>query len=193
MNPNLPNPFNVTKAVDFSDQQISDYWVDLPGGVGFRELMKPASPMPMLILGGKGSGKTHLLRYFSYPLQRLRNDDLAAGLRDEGYVGIYLRCGGLNASRFSGKGQSDEAWATLFQQYMDLWLAQLYLETMTDAITADQLASHETKICTRVTALSMFRLNLDRKRCQISGQHYARGSARWMSPSTMRRSRDASR
>ena len=27
------NPFNITKAVDFSDQEINDYWVDLaPSG-----------------------------------------------------------------------------------------------------------------------------------------------------------------
>src|SRR5947208_1367469 len=95
------NPFNVTKAVDFDDQQIRDYWVDLPGGAGFRDLVKPTSPMPMFILGGKGSGKTHLLRYFSYQLQRLRSQVPLKGVQSEGYVGVYLRCGGLNASRFA--------------------------------------------------------------------------------------------
>lgn len=141
------NPFNVTKAVDFDDKQIGEYWVDLPGGVGFRELVKPTSPMPMLILGGKGSGKTHLLRYFSYPLQRLRHGDaVLAGLQSEGYIGVYLRCGGLNASRFTGKGQSAEAWSMLFQQYMDLWLAQLFLETMTDALSSHVIAEAEARL-----------------------------------------------
>ena len=99
------NPFNVTKAVDLDDKQIGDYWVDLPGGGGFQELVRPTSPMPMIILGGKGSGKTHILRYCSYQVQRmLHKSDVGAGLQEDGYIGIYLRCGGLNASRFSGKG-----------------------------------------------------------------------------------------
>ena len=134
------NPFNVTKAVDLDDKQIGDYWVDLPGSGGFKDLVKPASPMPMIILGGKGSGKTHILRYCSYQVQRRRHDtDVVAGLRQEGYVGIYLRCGGLNASRFSGKGQTAEAWAALFHQYMDLWLAELFLTTVGDALPAADL------------------------------------------------------
>lgn len=147
------NPFDVTKAVDFDDQQIRDYWVDLPGGVGFRDLVKPTSPMPMFVLGGKGSGKTHLLRYFSYPLQKLRHKHAVEGLQEEGYVGVYLRCGGLNASRFSGKGQKSEAWATLFRQYMDLWLAQLYLGIVTDAIGTDTLNQSGRQLCQSVVDL----------------------------------------
>jgi hypothetical protein len=140
MTSRLPNPFNITKAVDFSDEEIRDYWVDLPGGPGFHEMAKPASPMPMLILGGKGSGKTHLMRYFSYPLQKLRHSqDIAAGLVAEGYIGVYMRCGGLNAARFSGKGQEVEKWNSVFCYYMDLWLAQLTIDTVRDAFSVKGL------------------------------------------------------
>ena len=141
------NPFNVTKAVDLDDKQIGDYWVDLPGSGGFMDLVKPTSPMPMIILGGKGSGKTHILRYCSYQVQRIRHDgDVGAGLQKEGYIGIYLRCGGLNASRFSGKGQTEEAWSALFQQYMDLWLAELFLTTVRDAVPAVQLSRSSVRV-----------------------------------------------
>ena len=146
---NMPreNPFNVTKAVDLDDKQIGDYWVDLPGSGGFKDLVKPTSPMPMIILGGKGSGKTHILRYCSYQVQRMRHEsDVGVGLQKEGYIGIYLRCGGLNASRFSGKGQSEEAWSALFQQYMDLWLAELFLTTVSDAFPAVQQSRSSVRI-----------------------------------------------
>ena len=97
----LANPFNITKADDFSDQEINDLWVDITSGDGFSRLVKPTSPMPMYILGGKGSGKTHLMKYFSYPLQKIRHaKDVVAGVCKDGYLGFYLRCGGLNASRF---------------------------------------------------------------------------------------------
>src|SRR3546814_449440 len=66
------NPFNITKAVDFSDQQVLDTWVDLPTAGGFFELADPTSPMPLLLLGGKGSGRTHLMRYFSYRSEERR-------------------------------------------------------------------------------------------------------------------------
>jgi len=66
MSPRLANPFNITKAMDLSDEQIDRFWVDLPGG--HAEIGNPASPMPMLISGGKGSGKTHLMRHYSFAL-----------------------------------------------------------------------------------------------------------------------------
>ncbi len=131
----FPNPFNITKAVDFSDQEINDYWVDIPTDDGFAAMAKPTSAMPMLILGGKGSGKTHLMRYFSYPLQKIRHGaDILGGIQKDRYIGIYLRCGGLNSARFRGKGQSDEVWADVFAYYMELWLAQLILGTVMSAV-----------------------------------------------------------
>jgi len=153
MTEQLVNPFDVTKAVDFDDQQIHGYWVDLPGGAGFRDLVKPTSPMPMFVLGGKGSGKTHLLRYFSYSLQKLRHAIPIEGVREDGYIGVYLRCGGLNASRFIGKGQSAEAWATLFQQYTDIWLAQLFLGIVKDAVPATTISGVEKSLCEAVVEM----------------------------------------
>ncbi|RZJ83601.1 MAG: hypothetical protein EOO20_22505 [Chryseobacterium sp.] len=124
MNNNPNNPFNVTKAVDLSNKQINEYWVDIAGDRGFMQIIKPTSPMPMLILGSKGSGKTHVMKYFSFELQKLRSvGEIKHMISSDGYIGIYMRCGGLNAGRFSGKGQNDEAWITVFSYYMDLWLA----------------------------------------------------------------------
>jgi hypothetical protein len=149
------NPFNITKAVDFSDQEIHDYWIDIPESGGFQQLVKPTSAMPMFILGGKGSGKTHLMRYFSYPLQKIRHrDDIPAGLKQDGYIGIYLRCGGLNSGRFKEKRQANEAWESVFAYYMDLWLSQLVVSTVIDAYTGNaQLISQQEIICRAIFGL----------------------------------------
>jgi hypothetical protein len=126
------NPFEVTKAVDFTDAQIAATWVDLPGG-GFVTLADPKSPMPTFLVGGKGGGRTHLLRYFSYALQRLRHsEDLLAGVQADGYLGIYFRCEGLNSSRFAGKRQEAETWEAVFSYYTDIWLARLTVDLIAD-------------------------------------------------------------
>lgn len=149
------NPFNITKAVDFSDQEINDYWVDMPSGASFAAMAKPTSPMPMLILGGKGSGKTHLMRYFSFPLQRIRyRADVLGGIQRDRYIGIYLRCGGLNSARFRSKGQSEEVWSDVFAYYMELWLSQLAITTILSAVGGTpELAERELEVVNHLAGL----------------------------------------
>ncbi len=147
------NPFAVTKAVDFSDEEIQDLWVDLSDDGGLLDLARPSTPMPMLIVGGKGSGKTHLMRYLSASAQHIRAQDggFAYAVRNDGYVGIYIRLSGLNASRFSGKQQADEKWRDVFAYYMELWLGQHVLRTAEDFL-ADIAQASRTSLLSRLTA-----------------------------------------
>ena len=125
------NPFSVTKAVDFSDRQILKYWVDFHDGNGLTELADPTSQTPMIIEGGKGSGKTHLMRYLTLTSQLLRRtDSVEEMLARDKYIGIYVRFSGLNASRFKGKNQSSDLWLDVFGYYAELWLGQLLLESV---------------------------------------------------------------
>ncbi|MEQ8908711.1 MAG: hypothetical protein RIC95_05935 [Vicingaceae bacterium] len=125
------NPFNITKAVDYSDEEINKFWVDIPGGQGFHDIVKPTSAMPMIILGGKGSGKTHIMRFFSYSLQKLRHKESPLqGIIEDGYLGVYMRCSGLNSNRFAGKQQEKDTWKVVFAYYMEIWLTQLLLNNV---------------------------------------------------------------
>lgn len=138
------NPFAITKAVDFTDQEIVDYWVDFDeqnnsDGHGFFRMIDPVEKMPKIILGGKGSGKTHVLRYFSYSVQKIRHNaqNLYEGILGEGYLGIYLRCSGLNSNRFSNKGISSDVWRALFDYYFELGIAQIFLENISEVLELD--------------------------------------------------------
>ena len=127
------NPFTVTKAIDFNDGEILEFWVNTPTAADDTpDLTRLNSPMPIFLLGGKGSGKTHLMRYHSFKLQSLRfgreDLDIRRGIEQDGYIGIYLRCSGLNSGRFSGKRQPEERWREIFAYYVELWLAQHILE-----------------------------------------------------------------
>jgi len=126
----MRSPFEVTKAVDLDDPQIERTYVAFKGRE--RAIVDPASPMPQFLTGVKGGGRTHLMRHFSFALQSSRQKRPLLEIQTDGYLGVYFRCSGLNGSRFTGKGQSSEIWATVFSYYMDLWLTELLLATVVD-------------------------------------------------------------
>ena len=145
-----PNPFEVTKATDLDDAQIAATWVDLPSAGGFRSLIDPKSPVTRFVLGGKGSGRTHVMRYYSSSLQAIRiREQGQSALDGDGYVGVYVNSTMLNPGRFSGKGQNDDTWKAVFFYYFDLWLSLRIL------MAADELwaaCGHGTRISDTVTA-----------------------------------------
>lgn len=122
------NPFDVTKAVDYTDFELYKYWVDLDNDKGFSLMMKPTTLMPMIILGSKGSGKTHIMKYFSYELQKIRceaeNHSLQEGLAKEKFIGVFIRCTSFNAETFSGRGVSEELWSTIHAYLWELWVGE---------------------------------------------------------------------
>ena len=147
------NPFDLTRAADYSDEQIKDYWVDFHGPGGLVSLIEPRGKTTKLILGGKGSGKTHLMRYCSFPVQRLRStSNLLATIKEEGYVGIFMRTTILETGRFQGKGQTAEQWAALFNYYFEIRLSEELLATLV-RISRDCPEEAE---------------NLDRAACQVA-------------------------
>jgi len=133
------NPFDLTKASDFSDSEIFDYWVDLTGpddGPGLISVLKPTLVMPMLLLGGKGSGKTHLMRFCSAPVQAMRNGgNLADSVEQEGYLGVYLLSDDLNTGRFRGKGQAEDVWSAIFSYSFELWLSHVLMSTLRELVS----------------------------------------------------------
>lgn len=149
------NPFNLTKANDFSDEQIQEFWVDISEGGGLLGMLKPTSPMPMLVLGGKGSGKTHLMRYCSFELQKLRakGRNFLDSIESERFIGIYVRCEGLNANRFALKGQPSDVWNDAFQYYMELFLSELLLRHIEELLAGNEFNDEESAFVAEVSGL----------------------------------------
>lgn len=65
------NPFALVRASDYTDEQINALWVEI-GPTVINAIIEPRSRTSKFILGGKGTGKTHLLRHYAYPVSRLR-------------------------------------------------------------------------------------------------------------------------
>ena len=136
----------LVKANDLDDEQIRNLWVPFAESGGRLPFFDPSTMMATVVLGGKGSGKTHLLRYHSFPVQGLAYDeqgDWERNIREDRYVGVYSIAGGLNGSRFRGKGISEDTWSQLFRYYVDLWLAQSLL------FVVKRIADHVEDVRTR--------------------------------------------
>jgi hypothetical protein len=146
------NPFDITKAVDYTDAEIYKYWVDLGNeNQGFEGLIKPDTLMPMIIVGSKGSGKTHVMKYFSYELQKIRcmaqSASMQEGLAREKFIGIYIRCSGFNSDKFSGKGVSAELWSILHSYFWELWVGERLVNVLIDLLKSGLLEDvNETEI-----------------------------------------------
>jgi len=133
----ISNPFDITKAVDYTDSDIYKYWVDLgDDNQGFEGLIKPDTLMPIIIVGSKGSGKTHVMKYFSYELQKIRcqaeASSMQEGLAKEKFIGIYIRCSGFNSDKFNGKGVNAEIWSILHSYFWELWVGERLVNVLID-------------------------------------------------------------
>jgi len=116
------NPFNITKAVDLTNAQIRETWVNLPGDSS-PHVANPRSGMPMLLLGGKGSDVRTYFGNFSYPVQLCERAAFSMkGIAMMATSGYICRCGRSHASRFRGLLFKRPAWASLFALLLDLWL-----------------------------------------------------------------------
>lgn len=141
------NPFDLVKASDFSAAEIVEYWVDISNtDGGLVQLLQPKLRTPTLILGGKGSGKTHLMRYCSAPVRAaLCGGDLGAAVANDGYLGIYVPAEGLNSHKFAGKGQSSDLWLAIFNMYFELWLATTLLASITKCVCSPSIGEFDEK------------------------------------------------
>ncbi|PWK31910.1 ORC-CDC6 family AAA ATPase [Cupriavidus plantarum] len=126
------NPFAFYKASDYTDEQINHLWVEL-GSSAMDEIIEPRSPVSKIILGGKGTGKTHLLRYYSFPVARLRYPrqngiEIAKKLK---FLGVFLRANSFDAARFEPQDlQNDARWKLAFSLYLEFRLAEAVLENL---------------------------------------------------------------
>ena len=105
----------------------------------------------MLFRSSKGSGKTHVMKYFSYELQKIRcmaqSASMQEGLAREKFIGIYIRCSGFNSDKFSGKGVSSELWSILHSYFWELWVGERLVNVLIDLLNSGSLEGvNETEI-----------------------------------------------
>lgn len=127
------NPFAPIRAADYTNEQINGLWVELGAG-WMSAVLEPRSIVSKYILGSKGSGKTHLLRYHSYQVSRLRTPSRSglSLIQDSGCLAIFLRTTNMDAGRFEFKTGSESALQHLFSVHLELKLVDLTLDALQD-------------------------------------------------------------
>lgn len=98
------NPFSVVKAADFTDNQINELWIDY-GANTIESILELRNPISKFILGGKGTGKTHLLRYHTYLVAKNRKDfkdkDSLYIIDKLGAITAFYRANHMSYSKFN--------------------------------------------------------------------------------------------
>lgn len=126
--------------------KILEYWCS-PDGL-FRDLSENdvfSKPECLVFQGGRGTGKTMFLKYFSYHVQKneaLNNrGSIISHLRSRGGIGIYLRFDGAVLISLSGSPSRKAPWDTIFTHYFELRVCKAYLEIMKDLIDSGEIKS----------------------------------------------------
>lgn len=136
------NPFQNTKASFFDIPEIINNWVDIGNTKFIDSVMIPKSSIPIRVFGGKGTGKTHILRFFSFQSQILRasNEGLSIlkQIQKDEYIGIYIEANGLDVGRFSGCGYTDEEWRNTFYYFFNLELIERVLKKLNLIIESNE-------------------------------------------------------
>ena len=116
------------RAAEYTDQQINTFWVDTQQE-SFREKLSLSSQNSKYLLGAKGSGKTHLLRYYSFKVALKRFRDLDTTLKSMKAVGVYLRFPN-DANKFDDLGS--ERALKFFSSYLELLILRSFLDLLKD-------------------------------------------------------------
>jgi len=86
---------------------------------------------PCVIIGGRGTGKTTVLRGLSYVGQYALRDRPEDFLASSTYFGLYFKVNGNRVRAFTGEELSLDRWRRLFAHYVNLQVCQLMLEFLT--------------------------------------------------------------
>ena len=133
------NPFEEINANVIDSKRIVDYWCN-PFDLGLTnsdERKFRTSKIPIILQGSRGSGKTTILKYYSFPAQleraeNQRDKSLKRLIKNEEEVGFYFRCEESFVSTFEliFKNVNSEQWTRIFECYIELVFAEQLIEML---------------------------------------------------------------
>jgi hypothetical protein len=120
-----------TRAEELGNR-VFDYFA-MPSDSFYRRLLNNKAAV---IVGGRGTGKTMLLKSLAYEYRVANKDSLTAldFWQQDRYLGCYVRADTNIVSSFKGRGIGDETWRELFAHYFNLRVVQQIIKTLKAAV-----------------------------------------------------------
>lgn len=149
----------MTQAPAFDDDEsISDpfgiYRAEWLKDALFKLFTKPAyypeleTPRPCVLVGGRGTGKTTVLRCLSYEGRFELDKHDASNINNWPYYGFYYRVNTNRVTAFRGDELSDHQWERVFAHYLNLVFCGQVVEFLNwHAKTAPQGAMLPPSVC----------------------------------------------
>lgn len=151
------NPFEDINANVLEPKKIVEYWCS-PFAQGllsnFDEHKFRTSKIPIILQGSRGSGKTTILKYFSYPSQIERAEENKTTFLNtiayEKEVGFYYRCDDSFISTFKSifMNVDHERWTIYFDHYLEMIFCKSILEMLFVLIKRKEVDLGEKRIYT---------------------------------------------
>jgi len=149
------NPFAGFNANLMEDDDIIKFWIT-PGPLSDLILFGSdlISSPPIFFKGGRGCGKTMILKYMSNEIQikkaneeEISQKDFLSNLH---YIGFYNRFDGPSLSIFQKRGISEIEWETIFKHYMEIVICKKYIQ-MLENLKKDDYLDINVDACQKLT------------------------------------------
>ncbi|HAN20437.1 MAG: hypothetical protein A2Y15_08775 [Clostridiales bacterium GWF2_36_10] len=136
------NPFDDINANIIEPQKILSLWCT-PFNTGVLKDMDEkkfrTQKLPIILQGSRGSGKTTILKYFSYPVLKERANErngqsLLSVIKSERSIGFYFRCDDSFVNTFKSifENQSPDKWLSFFEHYLELSFCKQIISVLMD-------------------------------------------------------------
>ena len=144
------NPFSDYNANTMDSEQIINFWESPFGNYlkGITEEEIASERTAIFFSGGRGTGKTMLLKHYSMSAQYIRSEKEDINFKDyiikNGYVGIYIRFDTPLLIGFDGLGMEQKKWETIFSHFFEMTLCKAFIDAL--AVMADKRVVTESEV-----------------------------------------------
>gem|GEM_PF-3530767 len=114
------------------NDEIVKYWIEPDALFKAKDAdYQMTGSTPLILMGGRGTGKTMVLKYLSNEIQIRKviseRGDKRNYIADISFFGVYYRFDGPSLSSFQKRHVDEIQWETLFKHYFELLIGQKYI------------------------------------------------------------------
>ncbi|MFY9620286.1 MAG: hypothetical protein WAQ99_10805 [Pyrinomonadaceae bacterium] len=163
MNDSYRNPFSGVNAVQLDPDSILEYWCNPFSYDLFSEIKEEdifEDRINIVFMGGRSTGKSMFLRYWSYRVQMRAAERANLTLREvfkrNKGIGLYFRVDGPMLKSFQGYGLEEEHWRSVFTHYFELIVGRQFVEVLqllqTNDSIRNEIKQHDfvRRVCTQL-------------------------------------------